>query len=311
MRGRPGRRREAPLAADRPQVTGADRRPPRGTGRVPGAGPVLAVLDAGGSGLDAGSVGLALARRWSDAGGMVLFVDADPAGARLAERYGETARAAFSPATRGLPSLIVAREPLTLRLLAEHCYSLDNGAGSLWALFAPARTAGAGRTALWLAEKAGDLAAVHRERRVVLASSLAAGPDRLGPLLEASAAALVLAGAGSREEAETVGARCRAAGLTGPSRRRRLLAVAGPSPLDDDEIRAATGLEVAARLQVLDDEQVLRGRPGRRERRFFTALDEIVARVEAPPAAGAPSAARPEAPTVDGAHALIRGAAAS
>ncbi|MYJ82208.1 MAG: hypothetical protein F4046_10440 [Acidimicrobiaceae bacterium] len=68
---------------------------------------------------------------------------------------------------------------------------------------------------------------------------------------------------------------------------------------------------MAARLQVLDDEQVLRGRPGRRERRFFTALDEIVARVEAPPAAGAPSAARPEAPTVDGAHALIRGAAAS
>ena len=127
---------------------------------------MLTLLAAEGTRLDAGSVGLALSRRWSDAGDRVLFVDADASGSRLAERFGEAVRAEYSPAVRGLPSLIVAREPLTLKLLADHCYSLDASAGLLWALFAPYHPAGAQYAARWLGEHADDLRAVDRERSV-------------------------------------------------------------------------------------------------------------------------------------------------
>ena len=64
------------------------------TGAYRGSGgAVLALVAAEGTLLDAGSVGLALSRRWSDAGDPVLFVDADTSGSRLAERFGEAVRA--------------------------------------------------------------------------------------------------------------------------------------------------------------------------------------------------------------------------
>ena len=47
---------------------------------------MLVLLAADGTRLDAGAVALALARRWSDAGQQVLFVDADTSGSRLARR---------------------------------------------------------------------------------------------------------------------------------------------------------------------------------------------------------------------------------
>ena len=65
------------------------------------------------------------------------------------------------------------------------------------------------------------------------------------------------------------------------ARRHRLLIVEGSSPLGDDEIHAESGLRVAGRLPVLDDDKILRLQGGRRERAFASALDKIAARISA------------------------------
>ena len=242
---------------------------------------MLALLAAEGTRLDAGSVGLALSRRWSDAGDRVLFVDADTSGSRLAERFGEAVRAEYSPAVRGLPSLIVAREPLTLRLLADHCYSLDASGGLLWALFAPYHPEGAQYAARWLGEHAEDLVAVDRERSVVVSASLRNAANGLEPLLGAVPVVVVLAAVESVDAAKALWTLCRDAGLMGFARRHRLLIVEGSSPLGDDEIHAESGLRVAGRLPVLDDDKILRLQGGRRERAFAAVLDKITARISA------------------------------
>ena len=242
---------------------------------------MLTLLAAEGARLNAGSVGLALSRRWSDAGDPVLFVDADTSGSRLAERFGEAVRAEYSPAVRGLPSLIVAREPLTLRLLADHCYSLDASGGLLWALFAPYHPAGAQYAARWLGEHADDLRAVDRERSVVVSASLRDAADSLEPLLRAVPVVVVLAAVESADAAKALWTRCRDAGLMSFARRHRLLIVEGSSKLDDDEIHAESGLRVAGRLPVLDDDKILRLQGGRRERAFAAVLDKIIARISA------------------------------
>ena len=242
---------------------------------------MLALLAAEGTRLDAGSVGLALSRRWSDAGDRVLFVDADTSGSRLAERFGEAVRAEYSPAVRGLASLIVAREPLTLRLLADHCYSLDASGGLLWALFAPYHPAGAQYAARWLGEHVGDLMAVDRERSVIVAASLRDAADSLEPVLGVVPVVVVLAAVESADAAKGLWSLCRDAGLMGFARRHRLLIVEGSSPLDDEEIHAESGLRVAGRLPVLDDDRILRLQGGRRERAFAAVLDKITARISA------------------------------
>ena len=242
---------------------------------------MLTLLAAEGTRLDVGSVGLALSRRWSDDGDRVLFVDADASGSRLAERFGEAVRAEYSPAVRGLPSLIVAREPLTLRLLADHCYSLDTSSGSLWVLFAPYHPAGAQYAAGWLGERAEDLRAVDRERSVVVSASLRDAAESLEPLLGAVPVVVVLAAVESVDAAKGLWARCRDAGLMSFARRHRLLIVEGSSPLDDDEIHAESGLRVAGRLPVVDDDRILRLQGGRRERAFAAVLDKVAARISA------------------------------
>ena len=261
---------------------------------------MLALLATEGTRLNAGSVGLALSRRWSDAGDPVLFVDADTSGSRLAERFGEAVRAEYSPAVRGLPSLIVAREPLTLKLLADHCYSLDASAGLLWALFAPYHPAGAQYAARWLGEHADDLRAVDRERSVIVSASLRNAADSLEPLLRAVPVVVVLAAVESADAAKGLWTLCRDAGLMRFARRHRLLIVEGSSPLDDDEIHSESGLRVAGRLPVLDDDKILRLQGGRRERAFAAVLDKITARISAlmalDTAAGGPTAAGETAP---------------
>ena len=239
---------------------------------------MLVLVAAEGARLDAGAVGLALARRWSDAGQRVLFVDADTSGLRLARRLGEVEHADYSPAVRGLPSLIVARRPLTLRLLAEHCYSLDTASGSLWALFAPFHPGGGLHAAGWLAERADDLAAIDRERRVVVSSSLGSA-DRLGPLLQAAPVVVVVAPVESAERAKDLWTQCRDAGLMGFGRGYRVLIVAGESTISDDDIGTETSMRVAGRLPVVDGDSVLRLKGGRRDRAFAKRLDSIAARL--------------------------------
>lgn len=240
---------------------------------------MLAVVAAPQARLDAGSVGLALARRWCEAGERVIFVDADPAGSRLAQRLGAATHADYSPAARGLPSLIVAREPLTLRLLADHCYSLDTPRGSLWALFGPHHPAGAALAAGWLAERAGDLMAVDPQRRVIVSASLGPGAESLTALLRAAPVVAALAPMPSSEAAEALWTRCRDLGLMRHDRRRRVVMVEGRSPLGDDEIGTETGMRVAGSLPVVDDVKVLLLQGGLRDRGLVSSLDKITARL--------------------------------
>ncbi len=240
---------------------------------------MLALVSAEGAQLDAGSVGLAVARRWSDSGEGVLFVDADAAGSGLAQRLGEADRAEYSPAVRGLPSLMVAREPVTLRLLADHCYSLDTAQGSLWALLAPSHPAGARRAGAWLGESAAGLRAVDVERRVVVSSSLPAAADPVVALLRAARIVAVLAPVESADAAKALWRACRGAGLHGFDRGLRVLVVEGDSPLGDDDLRAETGMLVAGRLPVVADDRLLRLQGGRRDRAFIKSLDRISSRL--------------------------------
>ncbi|WP_419864200.1 hypothetical protein [Candidatus Poriferisodalis sp.] len=240
---------------------------------------MLVLIAAPSARLDAGSVGLALARKWADTDAPVLFVDADTAGTRLAQRFGDIAFADFSPADRGLPSLIAARDSLTLRLLADHCYSLDTAAGSLWALFAPSHPDGGVLAAQWLAERTGDLAAVDRERSIVLSSWLSHGAARLTPLVPSNAVLVVLAPVAALRDAHALGALLAEFGLTPPRCPHRALIVEGHTGLTDEVLAAETGLHVAGRLQVVDDETVLRLRGGRRERAFLRGIDDMAARL--------------------------------
>ena len=263
---------------------------------------MLVLLAAEDARLDAGSVGLALARRWSERGEQALFVDADVTGAGLAGRLGELAHADYSPVTRGLPSLMVTRKPLTLRLLADHCYSLDPASGSLWALFAPFHPEGGRLAAGWLAERADEFAEVDRERAAILASSFGAGAPRLAPVLRAGAVLVVLAPVESVAAAKALWELCRDSGLSGHAVPYRALIVEGDCPLSDDEVGTETGMRVVGRLPAVDDERMLRLGGGRRERALVRRLDEIAGRLLAysgsiasalgtDPAAEAPAAA--------------------
>ena len=240
---------------------------------------MLVVASAAGARLDAGSVGLAVARFWSEADNPVVFVDGDASGPRLAARFGAAENADYSPAARGLPSLIVAREPLTLRRLAEHCYSLSTSAGSLWALFGARHPAGAAIAARWLAERRGQLLEIDARRRVVASSSLGVGGDHTVSLLRAAPVVVVVAAVASDEQAQALGAQCRRAGLAIPGRGRRVLIVEDGSVVPDGHIEVETGMRVVGRLPVIDDEKVLKLQGGRRERAFVNRLRKIAERL--------------------------------
>ena len=239
---------------------------------------MLAVLSADGARFDAGSVALAVARRWSDAGEAVLFVDADATGPGLAERLGEVEHAEYSPAQRGLPSLMVSREPLTLPL-ADHCYSLDTSAGSLWVLFGPHHPAGAELAAQWLAGRSAELAEVDARRSVVVSSSLRAGAGLLSPVLRASTVVVVVAPVETIDAAKELSRLMRDLKLSSQRCRHRALIVEGDSAADDDDIRIEAGMHLAGRLPVVEDEVVLRRHGGRRDRTFTSAVDQIAARL--------------------------------
>ena len=238
---------------------------------------MLAVAAAANARLDPGSLGLALARRWSEAGERVLFIDADASGARLAPRLGKATHSEYSPARRGLPSLMVARQPLTLPLLAEHCYSLDTARGSLWALFAPRHPDGAALASRWLADRADHLGALSAERRVIV-SGLLGGGTRFAPLLAAAPVVAALSPVESTDQAKALWTVCRDAGLMGFGRGQRVVVVEGESPLRDDHIAVEAGMQVAGRLPVIDDERLLR-LGGRRDRGLIDTLDEIAKRL--------------------------------
>ena len=242
---------------------------------------MLALIGVGRTQMDPGSVGLALARRWAAAGDRVLFIDGDTTGSGLAKRLGAAEGADFSPGERGLPTLIVAREQLTLRLLADHCYSLTSSDGSMWALFAPVSPAGATLAASWLAEHSGDFKVIDRDRSIILSSELAAGHEHLTPMLSDAQVVAVLASIQSTDDAKRLRTTAQQAGLMGFERTHRLLILEGTCPLSDDEVHLESGFHVAGKLPLLEDERVLRMQGGRRERAFAGVLDEVAERTSA------------------------------
>jgi len=236
---------------------------------------VLALVSPRGAALDAGSVGLAVARAWAGADRQVLFIDGDTEGSALADRLGTATRAGYSPVERGLPSLIAVRQPLTLKLLADHCFDLGTDPGSLWSLFAPFHPAGAAHAAGWLAERVPQLRDLGRERTVLVASSGLHADSPLLPLLRAARIVVFLAPAQTPEQVTSLGELREAAGLAQPGRQHGLLVVEGSSSIADGVMRTASGVPVAGRLPVLEDEGVLRLQGGRRERMFARAVGDL------------------------------------
>ena len=233
---------------------------------------MLALIGLRGAKLNAASVGLGIARAWATAGRRVLFVDADVEGSALARRLGEATRAEYLPAERGLPSLIAARRPLTMKLLADHCYNLDSGGGSLWSLFAPFHPRGGVHAAGWLAASTPEVLEIGRERAVLVASAGLRPDSPLLPLLQQAHAIVFLATLGTREQVMEFRAISEAIGPPAAGRRQRLLVVAGAPAMDSAELQAAAHLTVAGQLPVIEDEKVLRLQGGRRERAFARNL---------------------------------------
>ncbi|WP_419847694.1 hypothetical protein [Candidatus Poriferisocius sp.] len=240
---------------------------------------MLGIVAVNGARLSAGSVGLSVARRWSEAGERVLFIDADATQPPLAERFGAAVRAEYPPESRGLPSLIAAHEPLTLKSAANHSYNLDGGGeGSRWALFGPRHPNGAQYAARWLGERASDLLDINRERRIVVALSLEAGAEAQHLLLKAMSVLVFVAPVRTRKEAEALRSLCELAGLVheAPSTTAGQLVIDGEeSELGDNEAMGITRLFVAGRLPAIDDEKLLRLQGSRKDRAFLREFDRI------------------------------------
>ena len=240
---------------------------------------MLAVISAVGARTDAASLGLVLARQWGEAGDAVLLVDADPVGARFAQRLGTATRVEYRPAQRGMPTLIVARQPLNLATLVAHCYSLDVGAGSLWALFAPFHVDACRYAAAWLADRASALVEVDRQRTVLVTTSLPGAAETLAPLLQACSVTILIAPVESTEAAAALRSASRDAGLMTFERDHRLIVVEGTSPLDDETIRIETGMHVAGRLPELEAGRLLHLQRNRKDRSLKRQIDEMAERV--------------------------------
>ena len=245
---------------------------------------MLGVVSAKGARLDAGSVGLSMARLWAAAGQHVLFIDAATVGEPLAGRVGATIRAEYRPEICGLPSLIAARKPLTLSLMAEHCFSLDTEKGSLWAMFGPSHPEGRRFAARWLEERVSELTEIDRQRTIILASSLQSSDDAQVPLLKALPALAYLAPAGSRSEASSLRSLCDACGLLemnhDGSQQQRALVIDGDSAaIGDNEAMGITKLYLEGRLPQIADERLLRLQRGRKEREFIQEFERVSERL--------------------------------
>ena len=241
---------------------------------------MLGIVSAPGAGLDAGSVGLLMARRWSAAGQETILIDAGTADGALARRLGSAMQSEYLPAERGLPSLIAAREPLTLKLMADHCYSLDGAAGLRWVLFAPGHPDGAKHAVRWLSERASELMAIDRERSIVISCSLGDDEDDLLPLLKVMPRLLLLAPARTGEDAEALQLWCERRGLlddshSGAAPQHVYVAIVGPTALQDDEIEAIARLPVAGHLPEVDDKKLLQMSRRRRDQALMREFDQV------------------------------------
>lgn len=240
---------------------------------------MLGIVAANGARTSAGSLGLALARRWSELDQRVLLIDVDTTRPPLAERFGAAVRAEYNSEARGLPSLIAARDPLTLKTMAEHCYSLDSKDGSRWALFGPSHPGGARYAAQWLAERSSELAEIDRERSIIVTMSLRPGEEAQSQLLKSLSKLVFLAPVRSREEAQALRSLCQGAGLfddDGASAQKRVLFIEGESAgVGDNEAMGITGIYVEGHLPTIEDDKLLRLQGSRKDKFFMREFDHI------------------------------------
>ncbi|WP_419856044.1 hypothetical protein [Candidatus Poriferisodalis sp.] len=228
--------------------------------------------------LDSGSVAVAIARNWAMHGRDVLLVDADASGSALARRLEQANRANFSPATRGLPSLMAARRPLTARLLSEHCWRLNvSGKGTVSLLLGPTSDSGASLSAVWLADGAVSLLGATADRTMVMSMSdpLARGQEAF---LRAASAVVLVAPADTDERFEML---CALGGtLTAAAERcTPCLVIDGPADRGYEEIRTASGVHVAGQLEAVPERVLLRNRRRRRDGKTARLVEELAARI--------------------------------
>ena len=231
--------------------------------------------------LDAGAVALAVARRLSETGRRLLFVDADATGSMLARRCGSAIGSPFAPAECGLPTLIASRDELRADTVAPHCYSIDSAEEPLWMLFAPESAAGGRFAAGWLAERVDDLQELARTRQVIVSAPSWQHHENLLPLLK-NALALVLYNHVTNEKAaEALTLWIDSMGLSGAAVKQRMLLIDDESPLENHRVEAVTGIPVVGRLPFTEDEKLLRMRFKGRQAAFAASLDKICLTLDA------------------------------
>lgn len=227
---------------------------------------------------NSGCAGVAIARNWAAHDRDVLFVDADASGSALARRLGDATRADFSPATRGLPSLMAARQPLTTELLSQHCWRLSvPGNRAVRLLLGPTSASGAPLAAAWLANRASSLLDASADSNVIVSMTtpLVRGQEAF---LRAASAVVLLAPTDTDERFEAL--RALGSSLTRAAERcSPCLVIDGPTDRSYDEIHAASGLHVAGRLDAVPERVLLGSRTRRRDAKAARPVDELAGRI--------------------------------
>ncbi|MCY3950726.1 MAG: hypothetical protein OXF61_16220 [Acidimicrobiaceae bacterium] len=158
------------------------------TGPGPGTGPAEPLIEAG-------ALAVALAHGIAAASGAdVLIADADASGTRLGERVAAATRTLISPARRGLPTLVAARDGIRADLVERHCWVLPSrhaGAGRVLLCAAATHRDGAALTARWLADNAAALVALPAAHHSIAAVLVPLGDCADGPHRCLAAAASV------------------------------------------------------------------------------------------------------------------------
>ncbi|WP_420626947.1 hypothetical protein [Candidatus Poriferisodalis sp.] len=239
---------------------------------------LLVVLASGDASHDSGAVAIAVARCWGAHGRDVLFVDADASGSGLAIRLGAATRSTYSPASRGLPSLMAARRGVSADLLREHCWRLDSpGSGEVSLLLGPTSRSGAPLAAAWLAERTPDLVDANTERSVIASMTTPLERAQI-TLLRAASAVVVIAPADSEERIETLRSVGRAV-IEAACGCSPCLVIDGSTERSYEEILVATGLYVAGRLEDVPASVLLRNRSRRRDLESALVVEELAARI--------------------------------
>ena len=239
-----------------------------------------------GSGFDAplietGALTVALARGLAAGGTDVLVIDADAHGTRLAQRIAAATKVRLRSDERGLPTLVASRASLGPDNVVRHCWALPKRsssptAGSVLLAAAPCHPDGALYTAVWLAERAEQLAALGQRFTVVVSLPGAGVPAYQA--LQAVAHTNVVAA--PRQ------------GTAAPGGRRAVLAAFGLHSTPDPDTVLCAGPLLGA-VGPVPERVLLGARPRRREHAALGALETAATRLAATAGCAAAASTQP------------------